>query len=107
MSFHLYSLQKMLASTTDVVLLEDVPGASLGDRQPEELTVLELKWWLACRGATRSGLKALVQQVKDYIQSGLQKHIIDPDKGENMEVKRRCLGIVPGNHRLPLKAPKN
>ena len=48
---------------------EDVPGASLGTlpdgsvRKPKLLTVPELKRWLACRGARRSGNKAeLVQR---------------------------------------------
>ena len=30
----------------------DIPGASLGDRNPEALKVKELKFWLRCRGAT-------------------------------------------------------
>ena len=30
----------------------DIPGASLGDRNPEALKVAELKFWLRCRGAT-------------------------------------------------------
>jgi len=36
----------------------------------------------------------------------MSKHIVDPDKGENMEVKRRRLGIVPGTCDLPVLAPK-
>ena len=49
----------------DIFLTEDdVPGASLGKRldgsvrEPHELCVPELKRWLACRGARRSGNKA-------------------------------------------------
>ena len=30
----------------------DIPGASLGDRNPKALKVTELKFWLRCRGAT-------------------------------------------------------
>ena len=98
----------MVASAVEIVLEEeDVPGASLGDRLPEELTVPELKRWLACRGASRTGHKQqLIERVKDYIQSGMNKHIVDPDKGENMEVKRRRLGIVPGSGVLPPRAQK-
>jgi len=70
---------------------EDVPGAALGDRLPEELTVPELQRWLACRGASRSGCKRLIQRVKDYIQSGMGKDIVDPDKAESMEVKGGAL----------------
>ena len=49
----------------DLVLTErDVPGASLGRnpdgsaRTPGLLTIPELKRWLACRGARRTGKKA-------------------------------------------------
>ena len=30
----------------------DIPGASLGGRDPEKFKVAELKFWLRCRGAT-------------------------------------------------------
>ena len=30
----------------------DIPGAALGNRDPEVLKVAELKFWLCCRGAT-------------------------------------------------------
>ena len=44
--------------------------ASLGIRKPHELKVPELKQWLACRGASRSGHKAaLIERVNDYIRS--------------------------------------
>ena len=35
----------------------DIPGASLNGREPNELTVVQLKRWLACRGAPLSGKK--------------------------------------------------
>ena len=71
------------AVAAEVALTEDdIPGAALGARQPEELKVPELKRWLACRGASRTGLKAqLVQRVNEDIQSGLSKRVIDPDMG--------------------------
>ena len=95
------------AAVAGVELTEDdVPGASLGMKQPEELKVPELKRWLACRGAMRSGLKCnLVQRVKEYISSGMAKRIIDPDKGANLEVKKRRLGVFPGSSGLPPLAP--
>ena len=34
---------------------DDIPGASLNGRDPNELTVVQLKRWLACRGAPLSG----------------------------------------------------
>ena len=43
----------------------DIPGASLGDRNPEALKVTELKFWLRCRGATRlSKLKTKADYVR-------------------------------------------
>ena len=36
---------------------EDVPGASLNGRKPEQLKVPKLKLWLACRGALTKGRK--------------------------------------------------
>lgn len=70
----------------------DVPGASLKGRNPGMLTVPELKRWLACRGALRGGRKAdVVLRVSSYIQEGLDKRIIDPDGGQNVERKRQKL----------------
>ena len=41
-----------------MVLTEnDIPGASLGDRDPSDLKIPELKRWLACRGAPLKGKK--------------------------------------------------
>ena len=36
----------------------DIPGASLGDRDPNSLKILELKCWLICRNASTKGKKA-------------------------------------------------
>ena len=36
---------------------EDLPGASLNGRRPENLEVEELKQWLTCRGASVKGGK--------------------------------------------------
>ena len=36
----------------------DIPGASLGGRDPGQLKVPELKRWLLCRGASTKGKKA-------------------------------------------------
>ena len=70
----------------------DVPGASLHGRDPGMLTVPELKRWLACRGASRRGRKAdLVLRVSEYIAAGLDKEIVDPDGGANVERKRAQL----------------
>ena len=42
---------------------KDIPGASLDGKSPDDLNVEQLKRWLACRGARRSGKKAeLVQR---------------------------------------------
>ena len=53
----------------------DVPGASLLGRKPEELENSELKFWLKCREDTGKGLKTkaeLVKRVYEYIQSELK-----------------------------------
>ncbi|XP_073237731.1 uncharacterized protein [Porites lutea] len=79
-----------MASTTDnssdsnaIPLTEnDIPGASLLGRKPEELKNSELKFWLKCRRDTGKGLKTkaeLVKRVYEYIRSGKDKQIIDPD----------------------------
>ena len=43
----------------------DIPGSSLGNRNPEALKILELKFWLRCRGAM--GLSKLKTKA-DYVQ---------------------------------------
>ena len=80
------------------------------------LGVEQLKWWLACRGGRRSGKKSrtcstvsgmacsftrrsqyvsalfvLVCRVKEYGRIGLDKNIIDPDKGANFARKLEWL----------------
>ena len=76
---------------------DDIPGASLGIRKPHELKVPELKRWLACRGASRSGKKAaLIERVNDYIRSGSAKRLVDPDREIHLQLKKRHLGVFPG-----------
>ena len=59
---------------------------------PGLLTVPELKRWLACHGASRCGRKAeLVLRVSEYILTGLDKDLVDPDGGANIERKRAKL----------------
>ena len=43
----------------DLLLIteSDIPGASLNGKDPCELNVLQLKRWLACRGAPTAGKK--------------------------------------------------
>ena len=41
---------------------DDVPGASLTGKSVDLLTIVELKRWLACRGARRSGKKPELQK---------------------------------------------
>ena len=44
----------------DILLLTeaDIPGASLNNKDPSELNIVQLKRWLACRGAPLTGKKA-------------------------------------------------
>lgn len=44
---------------------DDIPGASLGGRDPGELGVAELKRWLQCRAAKRDGKKP--ELLKRYV----------------------------------------
>lgn len=54
-----------LSSETVVVLSEDdIVGASLSGRKPEELKNAELLFWLKCRGDDGKGLKTKAQLVK-------------------------------------------
>ena len=60
----------------------DIPGASLLGRKPEELKNTELCLWLKCRGDLGKGLKTkaeLVKRVSEYIRTGKDKNIVDPD----------------------------
>ncbi|KAL9967600.1 hypothetical protein ACROYT_G025862 [Oculina patagonica] len=71
-------------SDSDVISLteDDIPGASLLGRKPEELKNSELKFWLKCRGDTGKGLKTkaeLVKRVHEYIRTGKDKEVVDPD----------------------------
>lgn len=36
----------------------NIPGASLGRRDPNLLKIPELKWWLMCRNASTKGKKS-------------------------------------------------
>ena len=53
-----------------IVMLEkgDVPGASLNGKKPSQLTVGQLKRWLACHGAPLSGRKPeLIQRLANCV----------------------------------------
>ena len=43
----------------------DIPGASLGNREPEKFKITELRFWLQCRGA--GGLSKLKTKA-DYVR---------------------------------------
>jgi len=48
----------------------DVPGASLNGKKPSQLTVSQLKRWLACCGAPVNGRKPeLIQRLASYVSS--------------------------------------
>jgi len=53
----------------DVLLLneDDIAGASLNGKDPSELNIVELKRWLACRGAPVSGNKP--ELIKRYVNN--------------------------------------
>ena len=62
------SQRKMASnSSTSVVLSEDdILGASLLGRKPEQLKNAELLFWLKCRGDTGKGLETKAQLVKRF-----------------------------------------
>ena len=51
-------IRKSNDATKPVVNENDIPGASLGGREPNSLKIPELKWWLICRNASMKGKKA-------------------------------------------------
>ena len=52
----------------DILLTEaDIPGASLDGKCPSELNVVQLKRWLACRGAPVNGKKPELIKRLDHI----------------------------------------
>ena len=65
--------------TNSVCLCEnDIPGASLGDRDPNSLKIPELKHWLICRNASTKGKKAdlVSRQVNEIAKYNIvTKHI--------------------------------
>ena len=76
-SFLVLALINMADETNGAVILreEDVPGAKL-TKSPASCSNVELKRWLECRGAKKSGKKAeLVERVEGYFSIGKQ---IDP-----------------------------
>ena len=47
-----------LSNNSSCLRENDIPGASLGDRDPNSLKIPELKRWLICRNASTKGKKA-------------------------------------------------
>ena len=65
-----------MVSTLMILMENDIPGASLLGRKPEELKISELKFWLKCRGDPGKGLKTKAELVKrgyEYIRTGKDK----------------------------------
>ena len=71
-----------MVSNAILLTENDIPGASLLGRKPEELKTAELRLWLRCRGDSCKGLKTkaeLVKRVHEYIRTGKDKDVVDPD----------------------------
>ena len=71
-----------LASASIFLTENDIPSVSLLGKKPEELKISELKFWLKCRGDAGKGLKTkaeLVKRVYEYIRTGKDKLVVDPD----------------------------
>ena len=70
------------ASASIFLTENDIPSVSLLGKKPEELKISELKFWLKCRGDAGKGLKTkaeLVKRVYEYIRTGKDKLVVDPD----------------------------
>lgn len=52
------------SSNTIFLTENDITGASLLGRKPEELKTTELRFWLKCQGDSRNGLKTKAELVK-------------------------------------------
>ena len=72
----------------------------------------ELKRWLACRGASRSGKRAtLIEHVNVYNSTSFEvvllRELVDPDSGIHLELKKKHLAVVRSTSscRQPPKAP--
>ncbi|XP_015759735.1 PREDICTED: uncharacterized protein LOC107339006 [Acropora digitifera] len=83
---------------------KDIPGASLCGRKPSELENVELKFWLRCRGDPDKGFKTkakLVKRVEEYIKTGKDKNIVDPDpNGLYTKRKQQCNALGSELHRV-------
>ncbi|PFX34808.1 hypothetical protein AWC38_SpisGene320 [Stylophora pistillata] len=82
-----------LISWIEAFLTDRQQAVRIGDRNPSQLKNEDLKFWLKCRGDTAKGLKTkaeLVKRVLEYIKSGKDKNIIDPDPN-NLYSKRKQL----------------
>ena len=49
--------QEKAGSDFELLSEQDIPGASLNGKKPGQLNVVQLKRWLACRGAPMSEKK--------------------------------------------------
>ena len=77
----------------------DIPGTSLLGRKPEELKNSELKFWLKCHGDAGKGLKAkaeLVRRANEYIQTGKDKQVVDPDPHKTYSHRKEKQGTSSG-----------
>ena len=119
MSICVVSMASSSSSTRDdspnaIFLTEDdIPGASLLGRKPEELKNSELRLWLKCRGDLGKGLKTkaeLVKRVYEYIRNGKDKNIVDPDPDKIYSRRKELVSTltdVSGEHGVSLQFPDN
>ena len=52
-----------VGSQSLIITESDIDGASLNGRQPKQLTIQQLKFWLACRGVTSKKLKTKAEMI--------------------------------------------
>ncbi|XP_022788137.1 uncharacterized protein LOC111328052 [Stylophora pistillata] len=76
---------------------DDIDGTSLRVNTPSQLTIPALKRWLSCRkGSKLSGTKrSSVERVQSYINSALDKDLIDPDNAVKFQSHHMFLANRP------------
>ena len=53
----------VVGSQSTIITESDIDGASLNGRHPKQLTIQQLKFWLACRRVTNKKLKTKAEMI--------------------------------------------
>lgn len=100
------------SAESNIILTEnDIPGASLAGRNPSSLKNEKLKFWLRCRGDSLKGKSYIdnlcfYHRVQEYIKSGRDKIVVDPDPDEIYTKRKTRLSKLPTERSPETSAPK-